>query len=204
MGDRRRYLLPSLIAAALLAAVLYFTSDAWMTSLARLLIYDQGPAKADIAVVLGGDQWGHRILKGAELVREGYVPAVLVSGPPGIYGFHESDLAIQFAVGKGFPAAWFIPFTHDALSTRDEAVAILKELRRRGVRCFLLVTSNFHTARATRLYRWAGKRVAGGPSFRTVASSDQFFTPDGWWRNREARKIFFFEWVKTLATAVGM
>ena len=106
---------------------------------------------------------------------------------------------------KGYPAAWFIPFPHDALSTRDEAVAILTELRRRNVHCFLLVTSNFHTARATRLYRWAGKRVAG----RTVVPHGGFEPTSSSRRTAggataKARKIFFIEWVKTLATAVGM
>jgi hypothetical protein len=31
-----------------------------------------------------------------------------------------------------------------------------------------------------------------------VASPDEFFTPDRWWRNREARKVFLLEWTKTI------
>ena len=58
------------------------------------------PGKADIAVVLAGDYWGHRLFNGAELVKQGYVPLVLVSGPPGFYGVNEADAAIQFAVDK--------------------------------------------------------------------------------------------------------
>ena len=41
----------------------------WLPWLGDLLIHDDGPAKADIAVVLGGDFYGHRIEKAAELVR---------------------------------------------------------------------------------------------------------------------------------------
>ncbi len=204
MRAGRRFPLKTIIAIAALAVVLFFTRLFWLPALGWALVYDQGPAKADIAVVLAGDQWGHRILKAAELVRDGYVPVALVSGPPGFYGFHECDLAIQFAVRKGYPAEWFIPMPHDGYNTRDEARVILAELRRRNVHTFLLVTSNFHTARATRIYRSVAKSMAGAPSFRTVASTDEFFTPDGWWRNREGRKILWNEWLKTVTGPLGI
>ena len=61
-------------------------------------------------MVLAGDFYGHRIVKAGELVRAGYVPAGLVSGPAGIYGMHECDLAIAFIVRQGYPADWFIRF----------------------------------------------------------------------------------------------
>ena len=77
----------------------------WLPWLGYLLIHDDGPAKADMAVVLAGDFYGHRIEKAAELVRAGYVPAALVSGPAGMYGNYESDLAIPYIVRKGYPAA---------------------------------------------------------------------------------------------------
>jgi uncharacterized SAM-binding protein YcdF (DUF218 family) len=208
VGVRRRLSFKRLITAAALVAVLclalFLTRTLWLTALGSALVYDQGPAKADIAVVLAGDDWGFRIVKGAEMVRQGYVPAVLVSGPPGFYGFHESDLAIQFAVRKGYPAEWFIPLPHETFSTRDEAGVILTELRRRNIHSFLLVTSNFHTRRATRIYRSAERGMADAPSFRTVAATHPFFSPDAWWRNREGRKIFFFEWVKTVTGVLGI
>src|SRR5262249_4473838 len=105
-----------------------------------------------IGVILAGDEYGYRVVKGAELVRDGYIPAVLVSGPP-YYHIHESDVAIEYATSKGFPASWFIPFPNDGRSTREEAAAILPELERRGIHSFLLVTSDYHTARAGRIYR---------------------------------------------------
>ncbi len=187
-----------------MAAVLLFTRGLWLAGLGGALVYDQGPAKADIAVVLAGDFSGHRILKGAELVREGYVPLVLVSGPVGFYGVRESDLAMQFAERHGFPAEWFVALPVDALSTKDEAVEVLAELRRRGVHSFLLVTSDYHSARATRIYRAVEKRMAGAPPFRTVAAPDQYFAPHSWWRSREGRKTFFNEWVKTVTGPLGI
>lgn len=185
----------------LLAVVAY---PRYLPMLGYALVHDDGPAKADIAVVLAGDYRGHRIEKAAELVRQGYVGAVLVSGPAGFYGKHECDLAIPFAVGEGYPAEWFIAFPHAGLSTKEEAGNVLAELRRRHIRSFLLVTSTYHSARAARIFRAQARAAGGGPAMRVVAVPDEFFRPDSWWRNREAQKVCFFEWCKTFATIAGM
>jgi uncharacterized SAM-binding protein YcdF (DUF218 family) len=202
---RPRYFPLKLAAACVvLAAVAILSRGLWLPGLGYALVHDDGPAKADIAVVLAGDYVGRRIEKAGELIREGYVPAALISGPPGFYGLHESDFAIAYAVRRGFPAEWFVALQHSALSTREEALVVLGELRRRQVRSFLLVTSDYHTARARRIYLAAERAMGGGPSMRTVAVPDTFFRPDGWWRNREGQKTTFFEWSKTVATALGM
>ena len=36
-----------------------------------------------------------------------------------------------------------------------------------------------------------------------IAAPDQYFSPDGWWNNREGRKTFVIEWMKTVAEMVG-
>ena len=64
---RLRFLLP----AAGVLVVLFVTRTLWLSAIGYALIHDEGPAKADIAVVLGGDAYGHRIVKAGELVRAG-------------------------------------------------------------------------------------------------------------------------------------
>jgi uncharacterized SAM-binding protein YcdF (DUF218 family) len=192
------------IALLALAVVLFFARDAWLRALGRALVYDEGPAKADVAVVLGGDYWGNRLVRAAELVKQGYVPRVLVSGPPGFYGLNESDVAIRYGVQRGYPAEWFIAVPHNAMSTREEAVVLLDEFRKRGIRSFLLVTSTFHTARARRIFLKTESEMGGGPQFRTVASADQMYTADTWWRFREGRKAAFMEWTKTVTNVFGI
>ena len=204
MARPRSYRLKLLAAGLVLAAAAILSRSLWLPVLGYALVHDDGPAKADIAVVLAGDYVGNRIEKAAELIREGYVPAALISGPPGFYGLHESDHAIAYAVRQGFPAQWFVALPHAALSTRDEAPVMLAELRRRNVRSFLLVTSDYHTARARRIFLAAERAMGGGPAMRTVAVPDEYFRPDSWWRNRQGQKTAFFEWTKTFATAVGM
>ncbi len=189
----------------LLLVLLAAAAHTWcLERVGEFLIRNDGPAKADLAVVLAGDARGNRILEGAELVRKGYAPAVLVSGPAGMYGHYECDLAIPFAVSKGNPPDWFIRFPNNSLSTREEAAAILGELRRRNIRSFLLVTSTYHSGRAARIYSAAERAAGGGPSFRVVAAQDPYFGPDSWWRTREGLKTAFIEFSKTIATAVGV
>jgi uncharacterized SAM-binding protein YcdF (DUF218 family) len=176
------------------------THSWWMAGLGRMLVRDDGPARADVVVVLAGDYYGNRILRAAELVRQGYTQKVLVSGPHILYGNYECDLAIPFAEKHGYPAAWFIRAPNEALSTREEAAALLPDLQQLGVHHFLLVTSDYHTARAARIFRAA----VHGMDFRMVATPDRYFHADGWWRNREGRKTFFIEWSKTVAGWMGM
>ena len=184
--------------------LLVLTHPLWLRAMGSALVYDEAPAKADAAVVLAGDYFGNRLLKGIELVKQGYVPVVLVSGPRGYYGNTESDMAIRWAVQQGYPEDWFIAVPHTASSTRDEAVVMLKEIHRRNIHSFLLVTSNFHTARARRLFLSTERRMGGGTGFRVIASCDPYYTLAGWWRTREGLKTAFFEWVKTLTGAVGI
>jgi uncharacterized SAM-binding protein YcdF (DUF218 family) len=191
----RRLPLKLFVAAAVFLALVLLTHSLWLAAMGRLLVRNDGPAPADIAVVLAGDFYGRRILTAGDLVRARYVPRALVSGPANMYGNYECDLAIAFAVRHGYPADYFVRFPNTALSTVEEADAILPELRRRNVHRFLLVTSNYHTARAIRIYRARGR----GFDIRAVAAPDEHFTPDGWWRDREARKTVFYEYSKTVA-----
>lgn len=200
--SRGRFRVFSLLALLILLLTFWLARPLWLPWVGYALIHDEGPARADMAVVLGGDSWGQRITAASELVRAGYVPKVLVSGPP-YYDLHESDSEIGYAFHHGYPLEWFEAFPNDANSTREEAWAIVPELRRRGVRKFLLVTSNFHTARARRIFMAVARAMGGGPEMRTVAVPDHFFNPDSWWRRREGQQVAFIEWSKTIATLMG-
>ena len=190
--------LASLLAALLLS--LYLVSPWILSTLGTLLISDQPPQKADAVLVLSGDAKGERILKGAALVRDGFAPIVYVSGPASFYGHSEDEMAIRFATEHSFPAAYFVGLPNRADSTLDEARMLLPVLRSRGVRRLLLVTSNYHTARAARTFRRTDPRM----EIIVVASPEANFPPQHWWGIRPGQKIFFFESTKTLADYVGL
>jgi uncharacterized SAM-binding protein YcdF (DUF218 family) len=186
-----------LLAFFLFCAVLYVLRDRLLTAAGRALVEDNPPQKADCILVLGGDDFGGRIIKGAQLAQAGYAPYVLVDGPPSLMG-HESDTTIQYAIQHGFPAQLFrpiwLPPGVDSTSTEVQYVANTI-LKKQNVRTVLLVTSNYHTRRAAHFMRtevpWLKVIV--------VAASDPFFTPDGWWKTRNGKKTFLLEWSKTIS-----
>lgn len=197
MKHRSRIVWLAAAAAGIVALVFH---AAILSTLGGYLVRAGAPEQADVVLVLAGDFLGNRILKAASLVRDGYAPKVIVSGPPGVYGFFESDLAIPFAVKSGYPDSYFLNFKNQAHSTMEEARAAVPELRRMGVKRVLLVTSNFHTRRSGRIFRAAAPDM----TFFVVAADDPNFSPDGWWKNREGRKTFVIEWMKTVAEWVGL
>ncbi len=169
-----------------------------LTAIGNSFIENDGPQKADAIVVMGGDDYGTRIVKAAQLAEVGYAPYVIVSGPP-ILGEHESDITIHYAEEKGYPASLFRPLTNECNSTRSETALIGKYLKSQGIHKILLVTSNYHTGRAAHLMRiqnpWLWVVVVPAP--------DRYFTADGWWKTRGGQKTFFFEAMKRVVTKLG-
>ena len=184
----------------LAAGLLLATQNIWLRWMGEYLTYTEAPCKADVIVVLAGDAWGYRVLKAGELARAGWAPLVLVSGAGTYYGLNEGEIAIQYAVQKGYPAGDFCNLPSPARSTAEEAQYVVAEMRRRGVHRFLLVTSDFHTRRASAVYRHAAPDLP----FCVVASADHDFSPDSWWHTREGRKMAFLEWCKTVANVFGI
>lgn len=189
-----------LLAAVFLLVLILVTSRVWLALLGGFLVKADAPAPADMIVVLAGDFSGNRILTAGNLVRQGLAPQALISGPSQIYGQHESDLAIPFAARRGYPESYFIALPNDTRSTVSEADVVIAELRRRTAHRIDIVTSNYHTRRAGSIYRSKAKDL----EIHMVSAPDQFFEPATWWKNRDARKTFAIEWMKTVATWLGM
>jgi uncharacterized SAM-binding protein YcdF (DUF218 family) len=180
------------------AAVLYIFHAAVLTALGGYLVLDEPPVKADVVVVLGGDDFGMRTIKAAELVQAGYAPYALLSGPATLLSY-ESETMLAYAIQQGYPVSLFQQYQHDGSSTREEEALLATELQRRGVHRILLVTSNYHTRRASYLFHL----LAPWLEVHTVAAPDPYFTPGAWWRTRSGRKTFVLEWAKTVATGLG-
>jgi uncharacterized SAM-binding protein YcdF (DUF218 family) len=135
----------------------------------------------------------------AQLQQAGYAPYVLVSGPPNLLG-PESDATIEYARRQGYSGSLFRPLPSNSNSTRVETAFIGKYLREHGAKKIILVTSNYHTRRAAKLIR------KQNPDIRVIVvpAPDPFFSPGTWWQTRNGQKTFLFEWMKTVATALGI
>jgi len=184
-----------LIAAGILAAVLLIRWQAALSLLGSSVIDSQAPRPADLILVLGGDFWGPRVVKAAELSALGYAPTVLISGPP-YAGRPEGELAVDFLVKRGFRREMFAVFPHTAASTVGEALALRGELARRGVKRVILVTSNYHSRRAAMVFQL----FCPGIRFNSVPAPDSHYYAEGWWKSADSREIFLSEWTKIFGT----
>lgn len=190
-----------MLGIVLLISVIWACHTWIFTFFGSALVESDEPQKADCAVVLGGDSFGSRITKAAQLAKAGYVPYILVDGPGSLIG-HESDMSITFAERQGYSANLFRPvwLPPGVSSTQTEAKYVGNILKENGVKKILLVTSNYHTRRAARDFRHENPWLTVVP----IAAPDRDFSADGWWKNREGEKTFLLEWTKTVATWVGL
>ncbi len=186
--------------ALLLLGVLILAAALAIPYAGPALEKSEAPRTADAALVMAGDGYGDRMRTAAELVRRGLVPKVYVSGPEGFYGLHEDELAIAWAIKRGYPASWFIPLPMKATSTREEAAIVVPRLRHDGVRSLLVVTNDYHTGRAGRVWREAAPDI----NITIVSAPDALFELRHWWRTREGRKTVFYEWTKVIADRLGL
>lgn len=190
--SQQRWLVSGVVAVA---ALLFLKSHVVLDWLGSALIDSQPPQPADLILVLGGDFWGPRVIKGAELGKRGYAPIVLISSPP-YSGRPEGEFAVDFLTRLGYPRKEFAVFAHNAASTIAEAVALRGELARRHAKNVILVTSEYHSRRAAIVFRL----FCPGVHFISVPAPDNHYHADDWWRQHSSREIFFSEWVKILGT----
>ena len=187
----------------LLGVVLIFAVAAairWratLTAMGDFLVDSQPPQPADLIVVLGGDFWGPRVLTGAELARLRYAPVALMSGPP-YHGSPQGLLSIDFLVKQGYSRGLFQVFATEAQSTIAEANDLRAELARRPVRRVLLVTSSYHSRRATIVM----SLFCPGVSFIAIPAPDVHYHVAEWWNDESSRHLFFSEWSKILGSVL--
>jgi uncharacterized SAM-binding protein YcdF (DUF218 family) len=170
-----------------------------LAAMGRYLVESEAPRKADVIIVLGGDASGKRARAGCELLSQGYASQVWLSGLPNIYGRSEGQLALELVRSASCPESALRPLLINVDSTRDEAIQISKLLRAAHYSSYLLVTSNYHTRRAARVFREVSPDLTCIP----VAANQTEFPVDRWWQFRTTQKIFFNEWVKTVAYWMG-
>jgi uncharacterized SAM-binding protein YcdF (DUF218 family) len=155
----------------------------------------EAPQSADLILVLAGNFYGPRVLKGADLAVKGYAPRLLISGTP-YQGRFEGEFAIAFLAKQGYRTSEFESFNHNSNSTVDEAAALRPELVRRGVKRVLLVTASFHSRRSAIVFRL----FCPGIQFISVPAEDPQYHPNNWWTDPSSKRLFFSEWTKILGT----
>jgi uncharacterized SAM-binding protein YcdF (DUF218 family) len=128
-----------------LAASLFLLVGAAFLFPQQVLVLDQGNARGDVIVVLGGGS-GERPVRAAELFRAGAAARILVSGAG------DADGNRLLLMHRGVPSA-AITLEPDSRTTRENAQLSIPLLRSIGAKKVILVTSWYHSRRALRCFQ---------------------------------------------------
>jgi uncharacterized SAM-binding protein YcdF (DUF218 family) len=159
----------------------------------KFLVLDQ-PRKADVILVLAGET-DQRPRRALELYHQGYAGSVIldVRDDSRIYGSTEMELAQNYI--HSLPDAEFIEVCPvHSRSTRDEAKDVAACLTATGARNVLLVTSDFHTRRALRVFQKQFPQL----NFVVAAAYDPGQFGIAWWRHRQWAKTAADEWLRLI------
>lgn len=159
----------------------------------RFLVIDE-PQKSDAIVVLAGET-EQRPARALELFGQGYARQVILDVPANarIYRWTLAELTGKWITELPQAQAIRICVTQ-GLSTKDEARDAASCLRTAEAHSVLLVTSDYHTRRALRVF----EKVAPGYSFSVAAAYDPVQFGVRWWQRRQWAKNNADEWMRLL------
>jgi len=189
------------LGVVLILVALAFAVPMGLNALGAALIENDPLHPADAILVLAGDsREGDRVRHAVGLFKRGLAPLLVLSGTPMGVRTHEADVMRRHAEFLGVPSSRILTVRQNGDSTKEEAGVVVPTLKRRGLKNVILVTSNYHTARAKRIF----ERAAGpyGPHFLASPVNDGLFEPEGWWMRRRYAKTFVYEAIKTVWSAI--
>ena len=195
------------IIGTLLAFVMFFLvvtvfEESLLTGISQALVYEDPLEKVDAIVVLVGGN-GNRIETAARLYHAGFGEKLFFSGFKVYPGIYTHDLMQTYALELGVPknniVAEYAGEEVEA-STRDESHANFKLLKKHAVNKVILLTSEFHTGRAKRIYDQEIKALGfENMEFIVYPAYDPFVPIRGWWKLRTGKKGIFLEYLKSIA-----
>ncbi len=164
----------------------------------RWLIKEDSFEKARWAVVLSGESRDcERSDAAIRLFQDGRLDTLILSGTRLFKNRYQCEFVLDYVAQQGVPRDRVFEFRQDAYSTQEEARLLIRQFHLMDLDTVLIITSTYHTARTRRIFR---KLTGGYPVVLVAAAEYHVFDPNAWWSNRESRKIWFGEWVKTLFT----
>lgn len=153
--------------------------------------------RADCIVVLGAAVWPgnvpspvlrDRILRAAELYRQGVADRIICSGGVGKYPPSEAEVCKELLMKNGV-AETAIVMEATSSSTSEQAERIKEICDREGLRSIALVTSFFHEKRAALLFRKAGLT-----NISDARCTHERFEDLDFWVAREALALAIMSW----------
>ena len=198
--DWRRAATGALLLGAL-AAALWVIYPVVLQAAGAFLVVQDPPRPADAIIVLGGD-WKGRIEKAVELYRQGLAPRIVVTGGRRVAPeTTEADYLAAVAVRAGVPRDAII-IERSSDSTWQNALHTLELARQQGYRRVLLVTSDWHSRRAS----WIFRRLYGraGIEVLSVPSPEWRFDTLRWWQYPDGGETVIMEYVRLVWYALQL
>jgi uncharacterized SAM-binding protein YcdF (DUF218 family) len=171
---------------------LYLSYPFVLNGAARFLIVQDKIQKADVIVILGGDNNGERVKEGVSLFKQGYAKHLLMSGGPLAWRLTSAQLMKKQAMESGIPEKAII-LEDRSRSTREDAEFCLPIVQKHKFGSVIVVTSSYHTRRSAgvfkKIYSPAGIKVMVYPARKSE------FNPDRWWLRHEDAAHVIWEYV---------
>jgi uncharacterized SAM-binding protein YcdF (DUF218 family) len=200
---RRRSLITSLFILVVVGFVYYYHNSI-LISLGQHLITERPLEKTDAIAVLSGSV-PDRILEAIDIYKQGYAPLIILTKEEKAAGYDELlslgikipegyDLNQMIALKLGVPATSIIIIDERVNSTYSEERVLYDFLKKRDLKSLILVTSKYHTTRATKLF----KLVMDGEKIKLITRPSKYdtFDPKNWWKVRRDLKQVLFEYQK--------
>jgi uncharacterized SAM-binding protein YcdF (DUF218 family) len=169
---------------------------------------DPLPPRADAAVVLQGSVLGEiaRVAGAAQLLRDGVDGQALLSVPKLSYWGESVPDAARAYIERRYGSAIsnqvvFCETGPEVDSTQQEAEALRACIHEHGWREIVVVTSDYHTRRAGRIWRSVLKGMQPPVKMSVYGVDDPEFQARGWWHKRLWAKTWFYEVTKLIAEA---
>ncbi len=191
------------VAILVLLSASYLAHPVYLKALGYFLIVSDTLVKSDAIVVLDGDYpRDERLLHALQLWRSGYAPKVILSAKLAEWQTVEDYPSWRHAKKlKVLPEDSLLVAIHTADSTKEEVQILRRFLNEQGFSSVIVVTSNYHTRRAKKIFVEQWKDT--GLNVRVSAAPSAQFHPDDWWRHRADSRTFFFEFSKTFWYAIA-
>jgi uncharacterized SAM-binding protein YcdF (DUF218 family) len=172
--------------------VIYLCRFYILTAAAQFLIFEQKPEKADVIVVLSGDENGERESYGARLFKDGYARNIMVSGGLVVWNVTYASAMRGHLINLGVePSAILIE--DKSTSTYENSLFSKDIILKKGFKSILLVTSPFHSRRAY----WVFDKMFSKEGVKVISCPvpGGFSLAERWWNKpREAEfKAYEYE-----------
>ena len=185
------------LAFSVMLILLYAFHIPLLDRVGKALVRSDEIKPADGIVVLLGDTTGERMNGAIKLLKTGYGQYIVFCGGRIYWQINYSELMLRQLKANGVDKDKVV-WSDEKLpedSTYGEALVNLKLLKQKSARSFILVTSDYHSARAGRVY--ATLAAKHGMAMYVYPVQDQEIMLDGWWKHRNSMKMIFLEWQKT-------